>query len=871
MAQARRSAPQGTTLRPEDIAAALSQSMKGPATLDRLPPDYQRKMFAPVGIADEMEIDDATGHPISRAKWAWPGLVFEPVQRVYDNFRPNPNGGWLPNLVNKPDDELRKEALSMAADLAGMGGGAALAKGARQGFDPNSVNMFVPAEKSAPLFKKAAEEMERQGVDRYEIYEKTGLFRTKDGVLKGEVSDARATIKEGAAEKFDRKLRAAETVSEAQGNILLPIDEVFEHTRLFDMYPELKNVMVMGGSEPGTGGFIQAGVIHKNPVIRISLDDLANDIDEVRLTMLHELQHGVQKIEGFAVGGNTRSATLTNRGVPEDLLNGMFNQSIEKAAMQFIDGLKQPPSWGTPTPDQATTRELTVQMLENALVTGKYDDLPDVVKDRLLQAAHQDFYWRLAGEVEARLVEGRSPTPGATVRTPPFGSMNENLNAMQPAGGWPSKQAMDEAYEPYVLAGDKGQPSVPEREQVVWFNEGRGPMESAGDFADPDRVNAVKGQFGFDPAERYPKYGKGEVKPKTTGDKKGTYRAKTKSPEGKRIEKAVNAAQRDIDKGNYEPYFDVSQRTDVDPTPFDRPQVSPTAGVLPKKPETIEKWREKVDTHETRQRLVEGYELGLEHAEADEWYFVGQLHDEFVKEYGPMVGPQMFEQRFAIPMAATTGGSTPKDNLRNAAFANFQYNQGNALPKTGQAWMTPPGVGGRYLVENFNQYRKAFGDPPRPGSNFPPPQGAIDPEINPKRYNFSGNFMGFKDPTIDEQMMGYWPGHGEIPATGRYGLYEEVIATVAKQLGVDPRRFQEVAWAGKKAAKEAAKKNPKAWRSQPMIEIVNEAIERTSRITGVAPEEVVRKALVRAEMPLYANNGFPLLLIDREGDFGDRE
>ncbi len=40
-----------------------------------------------------------------------------------------------------------------------------------------------------------------------------------------------------------------------------------------------------------------------------------------------------------------------------------------------------------------------------------------------------------------------------------------------------------------------------------------------------------------------------------------------------------------------------------------------------------------------------------------------------------------------------------------------------------------------------------------------------------------------------------------------------------------------------------------------MIQHVNEAIERTARITGVSPEEVVRKAIVRAEMPLYVSAG----------------
>jgi len=43
-----------------------------------------------------------------------------------------------------------------------------------------------------------------------------------------------------------------------------------------------------------------------------------------------------------------------------------------------------------------------------------------------------------------------------------------------------------------------------------------------------------------------------------------------------------------------------------------------------------------------------------------------------------------------------------------------------------------------------------------------------------------------------------------------------------------------------------------------MIQNVNEAIERTSRITGMSPADVVERSLVRAEAPLY-NEGGPVI------------
>jgi hypothetical protein len=142
------------------------------------------------------------------------------------------------------------------------------------------------------------------------------------------------------------------------------------------------------------------------------------------------------------------------------------------------------------------------------------------------------------------------------------------------------------------------------------------------------------------------------------------------------------------------------------------------------------------------------------------------------------------------------------------------------------------------------QYKKMLMD----GSGLTP--------ANPKRYNFSGNYLGNRaGSTIDEQMMGLIEPGGQLsPPKGAYGNYEGPVAARAAAAGVDPRYFQEVAWAGAKDAKDAAKGGYKA---QPMISTVNEAIERTHRITGMPRDEIVRRGLVRSEIPLYSFSGGP--------------
>jgi hypothetical protein len=37
-----------------------------------------------------------------------------------------------------------------------------------------------------------------------------------------------------------------------------------------------------------------------------------------------------------------------------------------------------------------------------------------------------------------------------------------------------------------------------------------------------------------------------------------------------------------------------------------------------------------------------------------------------------------------------------------------------------------------------------------------------------------------------------------------------------------------------------------------MIEHVNDSIERTARLTGLTPEEVVKQGIIRSKIPLYA-------------------
>ena len=95
-----------------------------------------------------------------------------------------------------------------------------------------------------------------------------------------------------------------------------------------------------------------------------------------------------------------------------------------------------------------------------------------------------------------------------------------------------------------------------------------------------------------------------------------------------------------------------------------------------------------------------------------------------------------------------------------------------------------------------------------------------------------------------------------VPPANTYGLFERVAHEEAAKLGMDPRTFQELGWAGFKQ-----QKTPSYTSSTPFIGEVNEAIERTHRLTGMPKDEIVRRGFVRNEIPIYGSSGSPAELM----------
>lgn len=308
--------------------------------------------------------------------------------------------------------------------------------------------------------------------------------------------------------------------------------------------------------------------------------------------------------------------------------------------------------------------------------------------------------------------------------------------------------------------------------------------------------------------------------------------AKVPSKEQGLLSKEISNIQGNINKGEYDPFFDVSKRFDVDPARY--PVASgpnQTLDITPVKPETIKKYENYYGNPESFKNLQEAYLKGLDIPDSDKWYFMGQLEKEFIDEYGQSMGPSMFKKMFADSMASWTGGMDPTANFRAAMFKNFMDFKNTNL--SDETFDYPYPLGGRFFGGNIKEAKKVERE------------GGINPKTNPKRFNFSSNFLGARDrATMDEQMTKIQTG-GEIsvPVPATYGLSERPVHRLADKFSTDPRNVQEVIWHGGTGKV-----------GKPMIQFVNEAIERTSKVTGLDPKEVVKR-MVKGSIPIFGIGG----------------
>lgn len=241
--------------------------------------------------------------------------------------------------------------------------------------------------------------MMKQGVYSELIRKETGWFLGYDKKWRYEINDRNASL------KYSGK-RASTIASNAKRNLGkddLFLADVFNHDELFKAYPQLKNIKFeISDDNLFAGGY--------NPHSNTMSIDTGSSSEEMLSTVLHEMQHAIQDIEGFARGGNSFEFLQTD-GVASYADGNPFENEFQEALLKFQ---------GTPEYDRIQNEMIQAMISDDAeKSTVAYNKMQNFIKKNGLSDLEDRMnawdsknspsakYNRLAGEVESRDVEAR--------------------------------------------------------------------------------------------------------------------------------------------------------------------------------------------------------------------------------------------------------------------------------------------------------------------------------------------------------------------------------------------------------------------------------------------------------------------------------
>jgi hypothetical protein len=245
---------------------------------------------------------------------AFPGFIADPVAGFYREAT-NPV-----SYLNRSEDEKR-QTVETGFDVAGaaMVGGLAAPK------PNNTVGIFGGRlAKTADLQKLAqAEEMTARGVPGEQIWKETGWFPGIDGKWRFEIDDSKMNI--------DGPGSVALSNRPDDKWLWGPASRTLDHPNLLSAYPDMGSTIVDARIKPGLNAY---GLADQNSITARGPTQGA-----VNSEALHELQHGIQRREGFASGGMPENGNF-------DTYNRLAGE-VESRAVQARKDL---------TPEQRATR-----------------------------------------------------------------------------------------------------------------------------------------------------------------------------------------------------------------------------------------------------------------------------------------------------------------------------------------------------------------------------------------------------------------------------------------------------------------------------------------------------------------------------------
>lgn len=185
------------------------------------------------------------------------------------------------------------------------------------------VGLGTLAGKASKLWKpfeaELAQKLDEIGSSASQIWKNTGTYKGPiDGMMRQEISDAGASLKPFQAVKDQ----------------VIKLGDMLEHSKLFEAYPQLKDLPVRPGKTFAFGKD-SAG----EALMQVDPTMLKKDPAKFLNVVLHEVQHGVQNIEGFARGGTPTQAVGTS--AYKKLVEGLDTSPLKEseAGKRLLDRL----------------------------------------------------------------------------------------------------------------------------------------------------------------------------------------------------------------------------------------------------------------------------------------------------------------------------------------------------------------------------------------------------------------------------------------------------------------------------------------------------------------------------------------------------
>lgn len=281
--------------------------MPKPQSISDIPPELPRITVTPKPREDE----GFQGYYGKRLQKAFERLTGTGGEERYQTWpeklvRTIGDAMTLPRrVIQEGEDPMSAENIGRAAELAGT-----LVLGpmplARKVIDGTLGSIAGVSAKT--VNKEALQEamsLDRKGLTTEEIWRKTGFYKGLEGKWRFELPSEKA--------KFQIGLEALDNAGElafrmkSENTYYDDLGKILDFKELFDAYPDLKNVQVIFKNiGERTLGTVLTHPDNRTEII-INPFAIANSTENIMNVLLHEVQHIIQRKEGFNPGSNPQS------------------------------------------------------------------------------------------------------------------------------------------------------------------------------------------------------------------------------------------------------------------------------------------------------------------------------------------------------------------------------------------------------------------------------------------------------------------------------------------------------------------------------------------------------------------------------------